>query len=92
MLQNADGSWTFFNRDYKPLGIISEKWVDWDNPAHKLAIKGLDAPILARLRQKGSGGSKLVYFYADANFPEKSPATMEDYLSKLRILLHLRQA
>jgi hypothetical protein len=27
---NANGSWTFFNRKFRPLGVISDAWEEWD--------------------------------------------------------------
>lgn len=26
MARNPDGSWTFFNRNYKPVGVTSDEW------------------------------------------------------------------
>lgn len=40
MAKNKDGTWTLFNRKYKPTGVISQEWEEWDTPRHKMKLKG----------------------------------------------------
>lgn len=44
MQENADGSWTFFNREYTPVGCIASSSTEFrglDVPEHKVFLKGL---------------------------------------------------
>lgn len=90
MHKNPDGSWTFFNRHYKTLGTITEEWSEWDDPRHKLRLKGLGPSTLAKIDHDGKGVGDRIYFYDDGSNPENSPADMRAYLEKLRILLGLQ--
>jgi hypothetical protein len=92
MSKRADGAWFFFNRSYKPVGVTSSDWADWDDPSHKLRLKGLGPATLAKLDHGGKGGSDRIYFYDDASNPELSASNMDAYLKKLRILLSLQEA
>jgi hypothetical protein len=51
MAKNPDGTWTLFNRKYKPVGTISCEWEEWDTPRHKMKFKALRQPTLAKLER-----------------------------------------
>lgn len=87
MNRNPDGSWTFFNRHYKALGTITEDWSEWDDPKHKLKLKGLGPATLKKLDTHGVGEGDRIYFYNDGTNPENSAADMKAYLAKLGILM-----
>lgn len=90
MARNGDGSWTFFNRDYKPLGVVSEEWIEWDDPNHKMRLKGLTPALLAKLDHKGVGTEDRIHFYNDGCNPENSAADLNAYLQKLGMLIGLK--
>lgn len=90
MERRPDGAWLFFNRKYKPLGVVTSDWADWDDPRHKLRLKGLGPATLAKLDCDGKGIGDRIYFYNDGSNPESSAANMDAYLKKLRILLVLQ--
>ena len=90
MAKNPDGSWTFFNRQYKALGTITDAWSEWDDPKHKMFLKGLGPSTLAKLDIDGSGVGDRIYFYGDGSNPENSKKNMDAYLEKLRILIGLQ--
>jgi hypothetical protein len=87
MQRNPDGSWTFFNRNYKPVGVISDDYLEWDDPRHKMKLKGLGPAKLAKLDVHGQGTGDRIHFYNDGTNPENSAADMRAYLDKLKILL-----
>jgi hypothetical protein len=91
MSRNSDGTWTFFNRDYKPVGVVTNDWAEWDDPKHKLAIKGLGPATLRKLSYDGQDREGRIYFYDDGSNPELSPANLTAYLNKLKILLGLQE-
>jgi len=89
MAKNTDGSWTFFNRKYKPVGVMSADWVEWDDPRHKMRLKGLGPATLAKLACKGDGVGDRIYFYDDGCIPGQSPEATAAYLDKLKIIIGL---
>jgi hypothetical protein len=91
MAKNPDGSWTFFNRHYKALGVITVEWSEWNDPQHKMFLTGLGPAKLAKLSYTGKVESEeRVYFYNDGCNPENSKQNMDAYLEKLRILIGLQ--
>ncbi len=90
MAKNPDGTWTLFNRRYKPLGVISQEWEEWDAPRHKMKLKGLRSPTLAKLDIRSDGTGDRIYFYNDGCVPTDSSKHMDSYLAKLRILMGLQ--
>lgn len=93
MNRNPDGSWTFFNREYKPVGTVADDWAEWDDPRHKIFLDKLTPAKMAKLDHKGIGlnGTDRIYFYEDSSYPERSSAAMAAYLEKLKILMGLEQ-
>jgi len=89
MAKNPDGSWTFFNRMYKTLGTITKDWSEWDDPKHKMFLKGLGPATLAKLDVDGLGTGDTIHFYDDATNPQRSAANMKAYLAKLEVLLRI---
>lgn len=89
MARNSDGSWTFFNRKYKPTGVVADGWAEWDDPHHKVFLKGLTKAKLAELDIEGAGDGERIYFYSDATHPDQSAKDLSSYLEKLQILLKL---
>jgi hypothetical protein len=90
MAKNPDGSWTFFNRQYKTLGTITDDWSEWDDPKHKMFLTGLGPSTRAKLDTHAHDESDRIYFYGDSSNPENSAANMDAYLKKLRILIRLQ--
>jgi transcriptional regulator with XRE-family HTH domain len=91
MAKNPDGSWTFFNRHYKVVGLRTDEWSEWDHPQHKVHLKGLGPATLAKLDVNGGDGTgDTIYFYNDRTNPEGSAENMTAYLAKLRTLLGLQ--
>ena len=90
MSRNKDGSWTFFNRHYKVVGLRTDDWSEWDHPQHKVHLKGLGPATLKKLDVHGVGEGDRIYFYNDRANPEMSAENMKAYLAKLQILLGLQ--
>ena len=90
MAKNADGTWTFFNRRYKPVGIVGNDWAAWDVPEHKVRFKRQPrVSTLEKLDVHGKGDGERIYFYNDECVPTRSAPAMKSYLDKLQLLLAL---
>lgn len=86
--KNEDGTWTFLNRKYKPLGVVSEEWAEYDDPRHKLSVR-LTPAKLKKLDWKGTGEGNPIFLYDDASNPQRGGKALQDYLEKLAILITL---
>lgn len=89
MSKNADGTWTIFNRQYKPLGVISSEWEEWDSPRHKMKLSGLGPATIAKLDVSDETGSDRIYFYDDGCVPTHSAKAKKQYFEKMAILMSL---
>ena len=89
MEKDHAGNWVFFNRGYKPVGDGSSDFVSWDDPKHRVKIKGLGPAKLKQLDHDGIGEGNRIYFYDDATNPAQGGKHLESYLSKLEILMKL---
>ena len=86
--RNSDGTWTLLNRKYKPLGVVSEEFAEYDDPRHKIAAK-LTKAHLKKLDHKGLGEGNRIFLYDDGSSPYHGGKKLEDYLAKLAILIKL---
>lgn len=90
MERNKDGSWTLFNREYSPVGVVQGGYYDWNDERHKVRIKGLGKADLKKLDCSGGAHGDRIYFYNDASSPEQSAEAMASYLEKMAILLRTK--
>ncbi|WP_315734218.1 hypothetical protein [Bradyrhizobium sp. SZCCHNR1093] len=77
------------NRYYKPIGIMSDQWVEYESQPSRIRIKGLTNTRAERMgltvREFEDGSTKL-YLYNDGTVPDKSPANWDRYQRILQIL------
>ena len=93
MQQQEDGSWVFFNRAYKPVGMVTSDYITYSDHPVSIRLKGLGPATRAKLDIDGEGGAgDTIYFYDDASQPTLSAANMQAYLKRLEILLRLEEA
>lgn len=91
MEMQVDGSWVFFNREYKPVGMNTEGWVDYNDHPVKFQLKGFGEAKRKKLRLKSNPDGKRIYFYDDATEPTSSAANMQSYLKKLETIMRLEE-
>ena len=100
MQEQQDGTWVFFNRDYKPVGMNVGylPWVEYKDHPVDFRLKGLDPATVAKLsvdgidspQPIGMDGENMIFFYDEKNDPLTSEEKMNAYLEKLKILMHLQ--
>lgn len=71
------------NRGYKPLGIVTEKWVDYNLYAVQIKIT---ANIAKSLSIHGDANTRKIYLYDDATVPTSGAKNMKKYLEILEKL------
>ena len=95
MQKNDDGSWTFLNRHYKPVGLNTDRVVTYDDPDHRVMLRGLTVAHMRALAAGSNDGDEVgrdttvIHLYGDDTAPERSRENMEAYLQKLAILMRL---
>lgn len=98
---NASGEWTFFNREYLPLGWNSNPYGIEDNfktgaisqlPIHT-KYTGLANSKLSKLahsedgiRRNEFGDIVKIFFYNDGTNPQSSPKYWDDYFERIKSL------
>ena len=87
-----DGSWVFLNREYKPVGFNTKKYINYEEYPVATRFKGLAPAILRKLSYTGDVTGDRVYLYHDGTNPLLSPMHMKEYQKKLAILAKLRVA
>jgi hypothetical protein len=80
------------NRNYKPLGFITEDFVTYENYPIGVKFKGLTARKAALISYKGSTDLDTIYLYNDGCIPTESAANMKAYLARLEVLAKLKFA
>lgn len=82
-----DGSYVALNRDYKPLGMITNKWVDYEEAPGRFKFKrSLSAGQVSFLSHKGDASPECIYLYDDGSVPTDSAANWNAYSAKLQRL------
>jgi len=88
--RQQDGTYVLLNRNYKPIGFMTDKWVKYDEHPVGVKIKGLTAKIAAELDARGRENLDRIYLYNDGATPSGGPEHMQAYLSRLAKLMALR--
>jgi hypothetical protein len=78
-----NGKYVVLNRAYKPVGMVTEEWVDYEPHGVKIKIGKNQARALSYNK---SEEKERVYLYDDATNPNRSKATMDEYLRKVGLL------
>jgi hypothetical protein len=85
--QMADGSYIALNRRYKPVGLTSVDWVDYEKfPVRFKFKRALSAKQIAALSCDGDTSPERIYLYADGSVPTASAASWAVYASRLERL------
>ena len=95
MQLQKDRWWVFFNRSYKPVGMMPGFWVDYGDWPVGVRLTDLDRCTLADLSCTGvydeewEMPGKSVHFWEELSVPTRSARNMDTYLSTLRTLAAL---
>lgn len=85
--QLADGSYLALNRRYKPVGLSTVEWVDYETFPGRFKFKrALSARQVQFLSFKGDPDPKRIYFYNDGCIPTDSDAHWKAYSDRLQRL------
>jgi len=90
--QRSDKLWVVLNRKYKPLGVEGSDWCDYESIPATACIASITPSQASKLSYNSSNNNTgRIYLYNDGSMPEDSPAKMQTYLERLRILMKLKR-
>lgn len=82
-----DGSYVALNRRYKPVGLNSTEWVNYEDfPVRFKFKRALSARQVAALSYKGDASPERIYLYGDGCIPTTSDADWAAYARRLQRL------
>lgn len=82
-----DGGYVFLNRKYKPLGVLTGDWVDYETHPSKFRFKrALSTKQIAALSHDGGTSPDCIYLYDDGSIPTFSDANWKAYSARLQRL------
>lgn len=85
-----DGRYIVLNRLYKPLGVASRDWVDYESHPSAMQISGLTATRIPKLSWKGESDAECIYLYNDGCIPTDSAEHWDAYSKRLKLLAELK--
>lgn len=88
--QQPDGRYVILNRNYKPLGFITQEHLRYDDYPIAVHLGGLGPSTAAKLSWEGSTDLTRIYLYSDNCIPTSSASAMQRYLDRLAILARLK--
>jgi len=86
--EQEDGSYIALNRNYKPIGFRSEKWVDYGAYPIAFRFKDLSPDMIEKLSVNRPFNGD-IYLYDDNCVPTDGKRHMTAYMEKLAILMKL---
>ena len=90
--RQEDGSYVMLNRNYKPIGFMSESWVNYEEYPVGVKLKGMTARLAAELDVQNRDSLDCIFLYNDGTTPTSSKENMQAYLGRLAKLMALRIA
>ena len=89
--QRKDKRWVILNRNYKPVGALSDDWVDYDALPAEMCIMSITPTQTRKLSYSGEADDSLsIYLYADGCVPTDSKGNMDAYLARIAVLMKLK--
>lgn len=86
--RRADGRFLLLNRNYKPLGVTSTEWADYDTNRDAVELTGFTDRKAEKIGLEVDGDG-WYYLYDDTNSPMRTPETWERYCKILREIMQL---
>lgn len=85
--RQPDGSYIALNRRYKPVGLSTVEWVDYEaSPVRFKFKRALSAAQVAALSYKGDANPERIYLYNDGCIPTESATHWKAYADRLERL------
>jgi hypothetical protein len=90
LVQQLSGRYMLLNRNYKPIGFVTDEGLDYDSYPITIEIKGLTPDVAASLDCRQRALLEAIFLYDDDCIPTDDAASMEAYLKRLGVLMTLK--
>ena len=90
LLKHESGGYLILNRDYKPLGFSTGKYLTYEDYPIEANFLRMSKATAVKLSYKKSDNSDEIFLYNDSCVPTSSEQNMKQYLEKLKILAKLQ--
>jgi hypothetical protein len=87
--RQSDGRYAVLNRDYKPVGFMTEERLEYEDYPVLVKIKGMTPKIASKLSYNECPDLDAIYLYDDLSNPSLGAANRRKYLDRLRTLANL---
>lgn len=88
--KTADGKWLVLNRSYKPLGVVSKDWVDYDSHPDRVPLDHRSVAALTRIAvyemDDEEGNPVTIFFYKDGQRIADTDEGWSTYAAVLQVL------
>ena len=88
--KQEDGSYVVLNREYKPIGFLTEERLDYGKYPIGIRFKGLKEETIRKISVDGDQSDRAIYLYGDGSKPTQNEKNMRDYLERLSVLMSLK--
>src|SRR5690606_41622482 len=65
--RQEDGSYVLLNRNYKPIGFMTESWVNYEEHPVGVMVKGMTAELAAELDIRSRDKLDSIHLYSDGS-------------------------
>lgn len=90
--RQPDGSYVMLNRNYKPVGLMVDGFVNYADHPVSVRLQGLTPAIAAKIDARGRDSLDRIYLYNDGCTPDMGKQHAEAYLMRLALVMNLRIA
>jgi hypothetical protein len=90
VVKQPDGKYAILNREYKPVGFFTKKFIKYEEYPVTVTLKGLGPATARKLSWSSDDNLDRIYLYNDGCVPTQSDKNMKEYLAKLEILAKLQ--
>lgn len=85
LMQLADGRYLAVNRKHKPVGVVTQEWVNYEEIPH-VAKLTIPEKLKGQLDWRGKSDDDRIYLYVDGQGPTLSPENWNAYQARLQLL------
>ena len=94
-MNDESGGWIPLNRRYKPVGMSTEDWVEYEQFPKALRIKQITLPQQKKIHHGCERASpwrpnEIIWLYHDTCVPTDSPLHWKSYQDRLFVLSRLK--
>ena len=86
-----DGAWLILNRNYKPIGMTTNEWVDYEAHPADMCIAKITPAQASKINYNGKPEYEdTIYLYTDGCVPTDSKKYMDEYLARVALVMKLK--